>query len=87
MQAIESRSRIRLSLQMQMATVIPSRCQMAWTLWMLGYPAQAKPRLSARATATQFNRPNSTAFSLLYSIALDDFTARLHHHPSQKSTR
>ncbi len=65
---------IDLYLPMQNATVIPSRVQLAWALWMLGYPDQANQTMKrALELADQFKRPNSTAFALLYSIALDDF--------------
>jgi class 3 adenylate cyclase/tetratricopeptide (TPR) repeat protein len=65
---------IELYLPMQNASVIPARCQMSWALWMLGHPDQARD-VSARSLelADQFKRPNSTAFALLYSIALADF--------------
>lgn len=61
-------------LPMQNAPVIPARCQLAWSLWMLGYPDQAN-RASSRALelADQLKRPFSTAFALLYVVALDDF--------------
>jgi tetratricopeptide (TPR) repeat protein len=52
------------------ASVIPSRCQLTWALWMLGFPDQAKKRAEeALALARRLNRPFSTAFALTYSIA------------------
>jgi tetratricopeptide (TPR) repeat protein len=40
----------------------------------MGFPDQANATMKrARELADQLNRPNSTAFALLYSIALDDF--------------
>jgi class 3 adenylate cyclase/tetratricopeptide (TPR) repeat protein len=52
------------------ASVIPSRCQLTWALWMLGFPDQAKKRSEeALALARRLNRPFSTAFALTYSIA------------------
>jgi len=51
--------------------VVPSRCQLAWVLFMLGYPDQARARIEeALALAAQLGRPFSTAFALLQSIAI-----------------
>src|SRR5208283_2779727 len=61
-------------LPMNNASVIPSRCQLAWTLWMLGYPDQASRTMSrALALADQLKRPFSTAFALQYAVPLEDF--------------
>ncbi|MGO9059463.1 MAG: adenylate/guanylate cyclase domain-containing protein [Candidatus Binataceae bacterium] len=61
-------------LPMQNASVIPTRCQLAWTLWMLGYPDQASRTMSrALALADQLKRPFNTAFALQYAVALEDF--------------
>jgi len=58
----------------QIAPVIPARCQLAWSLWMLGYPDQADGVMArALALADQLKRPHSSAFALLYATALDDF--------------
>ena len=60
-------------LPMQNAPVIPTRCQLAWTLWMLGYPDQASVTMSrALALADQLNRPFNTAFALQYAVPLED---------------
>ena len=61
-------------LPMNNAPVIPTRCQLAWTLWMLGYPDQASRTMSrALALADQLKRPFNTAFALQYAVPLDDF--------------
>ena len=61
-------------LPLQGAPVIPSHCQLAWTLWMLGYSSEANTVMTkALALADQLKRPFSMAFALLYSVALDHF--------------
>jgi tetratricopeptide (TPR) repeat protein len=61
-------------LPLQGAPVIPAHCQLAWALWMLGHPTEANSVMArALALADQLKRPFSTAFALLYSVALDDF--------------
>ncbi len=63
-------SDLPLFLPSSKASVIPSRCQLTWALWMLGFPDQAKRRCEeALALASRLNRPFSTAFALTYSIA------------------
>jgi class 3 adenylate cyclase/tetratricopeptide (TPR) repeat protein len=63
-------SDLPLFLPSSKASVIPSRCQLTWALWMLGFPDQAKKRADeALALARRLNRPFSTAFALTYSIA------------------
>jgi len=61
-------------LPMQNAPVIPALCQLAWTLWMLGYPSQASRTMSrALALADQLKRPFNSAFALQYAVPLEDF--------------
>jgi class 3 adenylate cyclase len=56
------------------APVIPSRCHLAWTLHLGGYPDQARQRmLEANEMATQLRRPFSFAFVHLYGIVLSHF--------------
>ncbi len=65
---------LRRYLPMQNAPVIPTRCQLAWTLWLLGYPDQASRTMSsALALADQLKRPFNTAFALQYAVPLEDF--------------
>ena len=61
-------------LPMPLAPVIPTLCQLAWTLWILGYPEQANRTIGrALALADQLKRPFNRAFALQYAIPLDDF--------------
>ena len=61
-------------LPMHNAPVIPTQSQLAWTLWMLGYPEQAKRAMGrALALADQLRRPFNTAFALQYAVPLEDF--------------
>jgi class 3 adenylate cyclase/tetratricopeptide (TPR) repeat protein len=58
-------------LPMPMALVVPSRGQMAWVLWMLGYADQAQVRSEeALELAHRLGRPFSIAFALMHAIAL-----------------
>jgi class 3 adenylate cyclase/tetratricopeptide (TPR) repeat protein len=53
------------------ASVIPSRSHIAWALFILGHPEQAKARIDeAYAMARDFGRPFSIAFVSLYSISV-----------------
>jgi len=57
---------------MPTAGVIPGRCQLAWTLWALGYPEKARARIrEALSLAHQLNRPYSMAFALQFAIAAE----------------
>ncbi|MGC1676119.1 MAG: adenylate/guanylate cyclase domain-containing protein [Candidatus Binataceae bacterium] len=61
-------------LPMPMASVVPSRCQISWVLWFLGYPDQAHARAEeALELANRLGRPFSVAFALMYAIALAHF--------------
>ena len=61
-------------LPMSEASVIPSRCQISWTLWITGSPDQARRRIDeAVSLATQLGRPFSLAFALTFSISLAHF--------------
>src|SRR5262249_41518694 len=61
-------------LPMHKAAVVPSRSQLAWALWMLGYPEQAHGCAEEALTqATRLGRPFSIAVALMYSIALAHF--------------
>ncbi|MGH7913417.1 MAG: ATP-binding protein, partial [Candidatus Binataceae bacterium] len=61
-------------LPMLEASVVPSRCQSSWVLWMSGYPDQAHERAEeGLELATRLGRPFSMAFALMYSIALSNF--------------
>ena len=61
-------------LPMPLAPVIPTLCQLAWTLWILGYPERANHTIGrALALANQLKRPFNRAFALQYAIPLDDF--------------
>ncbi|MHB8381292.1 MAG: ATP-binding protein [Candidatus Binataceae bacterium] len=54
------------------APVVPSRCQLSWTLWISGYPDQSAARVAeARALAERYGRPHSIAMALQTAIALD----------------
>jgi len=58
-------------LPMPRASVVPSRSQISWVLWMLGYPEQAHARgEEALELANRLGRPFSIAFALMYAIAL-----------------
>ncbi len=53
------------------APVVPSRCQLAWTMWVSGYPDQCSVRAAeARALANRLGRPHSIAMALQYAIAM-----------------
>jgi class 3 adenylate cyclase/tetratricopeptide (TPR) repeat protein len=68
--AIYDRDLDRYLASMQ-APVVPSRCQLAWTLWMLGYPDQGRRRAEeALALAQRLGRPFSIAFALQHLIAV-----------------
>src|SRR5262249_20155156 len=59
-------------LPMANAGVIPGRCQLAWTLWALGYPEKARARIrEALSLARRLNRPYSMAFALQFAIAAE----------------
>ncbi len=61
-------------LPMPMALVVPSRSQMSWVLWMLGYPEQAYARSEeALELAHRLGRPFSISFALVYAITLAHF--------------
>jgi class 3 adenylate cyclase/tetratricopeptide (TPR) repeat protein len=61
-------------LPMHNAPVIPTQSQLAWTLWMLGYPDKANRTMKrALALADQLKRPFNTAFALQYAVPLEDF--------------
>jgi class 3 adenylate cyclase/tetratricopeptide (TPR) repeat protein len=61
-------------LPMQQAPVVPSRCQLAWTLWMMGYSEQARTRAEeAIQLATRLGSPFSMAYALMYTIVLAHF--------------
>jgi tetratricopeptide (TPR) repeat protein len=61
-------------LPMMQASVIPSRCNLAWALHIGGYPLQAKQRIQeADELATRLRRPFSLAFVHLYAIVLSHF--------------
>jgi predicted ATPase len=52
--------------------VSPGRCQLAWTLWALGYPEQSRARIrEALSLARKLNRPYSMAFALQFAIAAE----------------
>ncbi|HUA33466.1 MAG TPA: adenylate/guanylate cyclase domain-containing protein [Candidatus Binataceae bacterium] len=52
-------------------SVIPSRCNISWSLFVLGYPDQGLARMEeASKLARDFGRPFSIAFTLLYSLSL-----------------
>jgi len=58
-------------LPMPNASVVASRSQISWVLWMLGYPEQAHARSEeALELANRLGRPFSIAFALMYAIAL-----------------
>jgi class 3 adenylate cyclase/predicted ATPase len=58
-------------LPMGYAPVVPSRCHMAWTLWTLGYPDQARDRIDqAMDLARKLGRPFSMGFALQNSVAI-----------------
>jgi class 3 adenylate cyclase/tetratricopeptide (TPR) repeat protein len=57
-------------LPMTQAAVIPSRCQLAWVLWLSGYPDQSRERINeAVSLAERLGHPFSLAFALTYSIS------------------
>src|SRR5438445_5047769 len=59
---------------MQRASVVPSRCHISWTLWMMGYSDQAHTRADeAIALATRLGSSFSMAYALLYTIVLAHF--------------
>jgi predicted ATPase len=59
-------------LPMPNAGVIPGRCQLAWTLWALGYPEKSRGRVrEALSLARKLNRPYSMAFALQFAIAAE----------------
>ncbi len=61
-------------LPMPLASVVPSRCQISWALWFLGYTDQAHARgEEALELANRLGRPASIAFALMYAIALAHF--------------
>ncbi|MGH7933444.1 MAG: adenylate/guanylate cyclase domain-containing protein [Candidatus Binataceae bacterium] len=61
-------------LPMHQASVVPSRCQISWALWMMGHADQAYARIEeALDLATRLGRPFSMAFALMYAIALAHF--------------
>jgi predicted ATPase len=61
-------------LPMNQALVVPSRCQMAWVLWMTGYADQAQMRAAeALDFATRLGNPFSMAFTQMYTTALGHF--------------
>src|SRR6266851_8648456 len=61
-------------LPMQQTSVVPSRCQLAWTLWMMGYSEQAHARAEeAIQLATRLGAPFSMAYALMYTIVLAHF--------------
>jgi class 3 adenylate cyclase/tetratricopeptide (TPR) repeat protein len=58
-------------LPMAYAPVVPSRCNMAWALWTLGYPDQARDRIDqALGFARQLGRPFSMGLALQNSVAI-----------------
>jgi class 3 adenylate cyclase/predicted ATPase len=58
-------------LPMGYAPVVPSRCHMAWALWTLGYPDQARDRIDqAMDLARKLGRPFSMGFALQNSVAV-----------------
>jgi class 3 adenylate cyclase/tetratricopeptide (TPR) repeat protein len=58
-------------LPMAYAPVVPSRCNMAWALWMLGYPDQARDRIDqALDFARQLGRPFSMGFATQNWVAI-----------------
>jgi len=53
------------------APVIPNRCLLAWSLWLCGYPDQARKRTDeAMRLATRLNRSYSVAFALRYAVSV-----------------
>ncbi len=53
------------------APVVPNRTQLAWALWIAGYPDQALKRSNqAIDFATRLGRPFSMAFALQYAVQL-----------------
>ena len=53
------------------ASVVPSRAQLSWALWMIGSPDQAYARAEeAVAFATRLRNPYSMVFALMHAIAL-----------------
>ena len=61
-------------LPMQQASVVPSRCHISWTLWMMGYADQAQARAEeAIELATRLGAPFSMAYALMYTIVLSHF--------------
>jgi class 3 adenylate cyclase/tetratricopeptide (TPR) repeat protein len=68
--AISDRDLDRYLASMQVP-VVPSRCHLAWTLWLLGFPDQAMARVEqALALANRLGRAFSIALSLQTMIAL-----------------
>jgi len=62
-------------LPMSYAAVVPSRCHLAWALWVCGYPDQSRVRAAeARRLAERLGRPFSIAMALQYAIAVGDLT-------------
>jgi class 3 adenylate cyclase/predicted ATPase len=58
-------------LPMAYAPVVPSRCNMAWALWTLGYPDQARDRIDqALDFARQLGRPFSMGFAIQNWVAI-----------------
>jgi class 3 adenylate cyclase/tetratricopeptide (TPR) repeat protein len=58
-------------LPMYQASVIPSRAQASWALWMLGYPDQAREHAEqALAFSARLQSSFSTLFALMHAIAL-----------------
>jgi tetratricopeptide (TPR) repeat protein len=54
--------------------VVPSRSQISWALWLLGYSDQARVRSEeALELAYRLGRPFSISFALMYGIALAHF--------------
>ncbi len=61
-------------LPMNEASVIPTRGQMSWALWITGLPDQARARIDqAVEFASQLRRPFSLAFALTFEISLAHF--------------
>ena len=59
---------------MLQASVVPSKSQLSWVLWNLGYANQAHAQSERTLElANRLGRPFSMAFALMHAIALDHF--------------